>query len=56
MERKKALGIPQAQLIWVPHPMMNLLPSAIEELADQILPDVIESFASRLKARTVGAQ
>jgi len=32
--------------------MMNLLPSAIEELADQILPDVIESFASRLKART----
>ena len=56
LKRKEALGVPQAQLIWVPHPMMNLLPPAIEDLADQILADVIESFVSRLKARTRGAQ
>ena len=44
-QRREALRVPGAQLVWVPHPMMNLLPPAIEELAQAVLPDVLQAVA-----------
>ena len=50
-KRREALRVPSAQLIWVPHPMMNLLPPAIEELAESVLPEVMRAVARCAQAQ-----
>ncbi len=47
MRRRESQGVPELPLVWVVHPMMNLLPAQIEELADRILPDVIKAVISQ---------
>ena len=47
MRRRESQGVPELPLVWVVHPMMNLLPAQIEELADRILPDVIKAVVSQ---------
>jgi len=43
--RRDSLRAPTAQLVWVPHPMMNLLPPAVEKVADDVLPDILKAIA-----------
>ena len=43
MRRRESQGVPELPLVWVVHPMMNLLPAQVDELADRILPDVIKA-------------
>ena len=47
MRRRESQGVPELPLVWVVHPMMNLLPPQIEELADKILPDVINAVIAQ---------
>ena len=47
LRRREAQGVPELPLVWVVHPMMNLLPAQIEELADKILPDVINAVVAQ---------
>lgn len=42
--RRESQGVPDLPLVWVVHPMMNLLQPQIEELADKILPDVLKAL------------
>jgi len=43
--RRESQRAPSAQLVWVPHPMMNLLPPAIEQVATDVLPDILKAAA-----------
>ena len=47
MRRRESQGVPELPLVWVVHPMMNLLPAQIDELADKILPDVIKAVVAQ---------
>ncbi len=49
--RRESMGVPDLPLVWVVHPMMNLLPDEIEALADRVLPQVIESLLSRAESK-----
>jgi hypothetical protein len=53
LRRRESLGVPDLPLVWVVHPMMNLMSDDIEALADRIFPQVLEAIASRLQ--TTGA-
>jgi len=39
--RRKALGLAELPVVFVPHPMMTRTQDEIEELADQVLSDVV---------------
>jgi len=54
LRRRESLGVPDLPLVWVVHPMMNLMSDDIEALADRIFPQVLEAIASRLQ--TTGAE
>ncbi len=43
--RRESLGAPTTPLVWVPHPMMNLLAPAIDQVAADVLPDVLKAAA-----------
>lgn len=53
LRRRESLGVPDLPLVWVVHPMMNLMSDDIEALADRIFPQVLEAIASRIQ--TTGA-
>ena len=56
LRRRESQGMPDVPLVWVVHPMMNLLPDQIEALAERIMPDVIDSVAGRVQARQEAAK
>jgi len=43
LRRRESLGV-EAPMLWVPHPMMTLTQQEIENLAENILPQVIDAL------------
>ncbi len=43
--RRQSLHGESAQLVWIPHPVMNLLPDAVESLAESVVPEVLKAVA-----------
>jgi hypothetical protein len=38
--RKNSLGLPDLQIVYLPHPMMTRSPAEIEKLADEVFAEV----------------
>ena len=42
--RRETLGLPGLPVVFLPHPMMTRTPEEIEEIADQVLGEIVESL------------
>lgn len=48
--RRSSLGLPELPLVFLPHPMMTKTPAEIEQLADQVLDEVVQRLTGAAAA------
>ena len=53
--RRESLGLPDLPVLFLPHPMMTKTPAQIEQLADDVVAEVVQSLTGGA-VRTEGAQ
>jgi hypothetical protein len=49
--RRAALGLPELPLVFVPHPMMTRTPAELEDIADQVLGEVVRALTGGAPAQ-----
>ena len=48
--RRSSLGLPELPLVFLPHPMMTKTAAEIEQLADQVLAEVVQQLTGAAKS------
>jgi len=53
--RRESLGLPDLQIVFLPHPMMTRTAAQVGELADQFLEEVVQKLTAQPDARRADA-